>query len=695
MDVKKMGGVGVGLFGEFLGLACEVDGVVGQLLGVVDSCGVGLPFGEGWYELLSCKLSGQVNDGVYLIVSVMGGTNTGKSAIFNHLVGSYCSGVDYRASGTKYPVCVVSGLICEPLEVLRRNFVNFKFVEWASSEQSLEAGQEHRLFWKVGANLSERIVVVDTPDIDSDNELNWFRARAVRHASDVVIVVLTGQKYNDAAVKRFFREAAEAAKPVIIIFNMVNLESDVECIPVWLDQFCVETGCIPVAVFVVPFDKEAATATNSTTISASNSSATYSTISSVNSSVISSFVGGLRLSFYGATLGGVITGEVEGLGQALAGLQFERIKLQTFLGAIRVIMDEVSGLPSFVNRIEFASNQFSEALNTLELIDENNEYEFGNEYNNENNISNNSNINNGKNGDTKLEWPQVPNLIFAEEVKSWWREEQRLAWVRSVNDIYGVVGVWVIYPFVLLWRFILGVIYRNKNSVKSAENMLQKFKDEEAAAVVSFIGAIFKRLEALAKTENRVLKREVEKLISGQRRVELMGRARGVLGELEPLEVGFREACRQNLVEWSLRNPVVIKLVRLFDNVVVLFRLALTFLFIAAGLVVAYRFSLTLFGGVVVTVFILLCGEAIIYAAAVIIKLFVANLLKSVQGKFIDNRSKKFRKAFFNELCGDVVNRLKKGANVVNSKEFKNCKSCLKKVKEMLEKIRNAECGIK
>jgi hypothetical protein len=64
------------------------------------------------------------------------------------------------------------------------------------------------LFWRPAAELPDWLLVLDTPDIDSDARVNWQRADAVRRSADVLIAVLTQQKYNDAAVKEFFRRGA-------------------------------------------------------------------------------------------------------------------------------------------------------------------------------------------------------------------------------------------------------------------------------------------------------------------------------------------------------------------------------------------------------------------------------------------------------------------------------------------------------
>jgi hypothetical protein len=632
MDSSNLSDVGK-LFGEFSELVIEFDRAVGRLCRVVSLCGVSLPDGDDWYELLSRKLSPQIGERAYLIVSVMGGTNTGKSMIFNHLVGDYCSGVDYRASGTKHPVCVVSGDISDPLFVLRRNFCNFNFVEWLKSDQSLDGVSEHRLFWRSDDKLSDRLLILDTPDVDSDNDLNWSRARAVRHASDVVIAVLTGQKYNDATVRRFFREAAEASKPLIVIFNMVDFERDVEHIPIWLNQFCEETHSVPISTIVIPFDEKKSAS--------------------------------LRLPFYQLTRDGVLTGETIDLRRMLTELHFERIKLQTLRGAIRVIMDDTSGLPSFLRRIEFASRQFGEALDAVERSD----------------------------GKTKIEWPAIPISILADEMRMWWNEEKRPAWSRRINDVYRRIGVKLTYPF----RKLRGIIVRklfmqDVGGVVQDDDLLQYFRKLERGVVLTFIESIFNRLEILSRTDNLVLRREMLALTSGVKRVEILKRAEETLDELEPIDKSFREVFRRNLTEWSERNPVKTNLFRTVDRVLTVMRPMVTVSLVVSGFVIGSVVvipwvGVNVIGGLAAVGGVVVGGEAIIYTASEGIKVNLARLFRRVQEEFTVFRSRSFHIKFLGELWGGVVSRLRTGSMVSSSSEFKDCQDCLKKAAQKITDV--------
>jgi hypothetical protein len=213
--------------------------------------------GREWYELLRRKLLPQLDDDAFLVVAVVGGTNIGKSVVFNHLPGYKASATSPLASGTKHPVCLVPPGF-EERHDLEAIFEGFRLHRWTRSEAALEEHAEHRLFWQVSERVPENLLVLDTPDIDSDARVNWERADNIRRCADILIAVLTQQKYNDAAVKQFFRKAAAEDKAVIVVFNQCQLPDDEDYWPLWLDTFCGETDIRPEIVYVAPNDRRAA-----------------------------------------------------------------------------------------------------------------------------------------------------------------------------------------------------------------------------------------------------------------------------------------------------------------------------------------------------------------------------------------------------------------------------------------------------
>ena len=212
---------------------------------------------QEWYQLLRQKLIPQLGERAFLVAAVVGGTNIGKSVIFNHLAGCRASATSPLASGTRHPTCLVPESFLSEHQ-LEQVFPDFQLQRWTDPSLALEETETHQLFWRVEKSLPESLLILDTPDIDSDARINWVRADAVRRSADVLIAVLTQQKYNDAAVREFFRRAGDEGRAVIVIFNQVLLPEDEPYWPQWLETFCRETGLQPEAVYLAPADRRAA-----------------------------------------------------------------------------------------------------------------------------------------------------------------------------------------------------------------------------------------------------------------------------------------------------------------------------------------------------------------------------------------------------------------------------------------------------
>ena len=76
----------------------ELAACVRQLEPLADAMHLSLHRERGWYGELFQKLVPQIDEQPVLVVAVVGGTNTGKSTLFNYLVGSMVSKTDRNAT---------------------------------------------------------------------------------------------------------------------------------------------------------------------------------------------------------------------------------------------------------------------------------------------------------------------------------------------------------------------------------------------------------------------------------------------------------------------------------------------------------------------------------------------------------------------------------------------------------------------
>lgn len=419
--------------------------------------------GREWFDILERKLIPQLADNLYLVVAVVGGTNIGKSVVFNHLVNQQTSAISPLASQTRHPVCLVPQEF-EATHNLEQIFQGFQLIQWSSQADPLKQDEQHLLFWKHSETLASNLLVLDTPDIDSDAEVNWERAERIRQASDVLVTVLTQQKYNDAAVKQFFREAAREDKVIITIFNQCQLPDDEQYWPLWLNTFCQETGVHPELVFIAPNDRGAATS--------------------------------LQLPMYPRTFEPVATGETPeikppsesenkpaNLMQVLSQMQFGEIKVRTLKGALQYLTTADSGVPSYLQEIKRRSNEFRSAS---ELLSEQELAEIDN-------------------------WPLVPNTVIVNAVRHWW-QEQREGWSAHVHGFYNTIGKGVLWPV----RYVKSLTSEEKRPP------MEIYRDQEWSVVLQTVEGIYDRLTLVSELGNELLTNRLKSVLNGTSREELL-----------------------------------------------------------------------------------------------------------------------------------------------------------------------------
>jgi len=365
-------------FAAWAGNVTALCDAVDRLAPVAASLGVADASAAAWHGALFGKLRPQVSREPLLVAAVCGGTNTGKSLITNALVGSAISRSTPEAARTLHPVASFARGVAARTDLVTL-FPGFRPVAWRSEVDAVDAAASDVLVWREdpGGEQPEQLVVLDTPDIDGTLRENWHRAELVRNAADVIVAVLTQQKYNDAAVRDFFAAAAAAGKTVIVVFNMVDWPRQRERIAGWLATFATETGVAAAAVYAGPHDFAAAEAGRIVLVPIPE-----------------------------LTPGG---GEVP-LAERLATGDFDRLKRQAMAGAMRVVADPRDGLAGWLEAIDRAAAGWRDAQRLLE-----------------------------REGRVQVELPAPPREIVWDEVWAW-LEPRRSAVDLVVSSGYRTVG---------------------------------------------------------------------------------------------------------------------------------------------------------------------------------------------------------------------------------------------------------------
>jgi hypothetical protein len=478
--------------------------------------------GREWFELLRQKLIPQLNDDAFLVVAVVGGTNLGKSVIFNHLAGSRASDTSPLASGTKHPVCLVPPGFTEKHD-LAAIFEGFTLREWTTSEAALQEDAEHLMFWRINENTPDNLLILDTPDIDSDAPVNWQRADHVRRCADVLIAVLTQQKYNDAAVKKFFRNAAEEDKAALVVFNQCQLPDDDNYWPLWLNTFSNETGIHPEFVYVAPNDRQAAEE--------------------------------IRLPFYErnwpvesedgiAKPESPVPNVERDLSADLSQLRFQDIKIRTLRGSLNRLLDSQNGIPTYLEEISKGSRRFQAAGDLL-----------------------------SKDRLARLDhWPAIPNALLVTEIRGWW-QTQREGWSKKVHNFYNAVGSGVTWPF----RFA-------KKKIQGEQvPPLDEYRQREWKSIIDTVEEIYSRLTFLSQSGDALLESRLEKLLGGTTRVALIKTLETVHAEVD-LQAELSELVSLEMNSFREESPKFYTLLNRLDKTAAAVRPATSVVLFLTGL---------------------------------------------------------------------------------------------------------------
>ena len=614
------------------------------------AAGVASPAGQEWFDLLRNKLLPQLELPPLLVVAIVGGTNIGKSVIFNHLAGEVASTSSPLAAGTKHPVCLVPPGLDDPA-LLKRLFEPFMLCDWHSADDPLQDTLENRLFWRRGPTMPPRLLLLDAPDVDSDVTVNEHRARSIRQAADVLMAVLTQQKYNDAAVKQFFRAAVEAEKPIVVVFNQCELEADRDYWPIWLETFCEQTGARPELVYVAPYDRRAADELRLPFFKIAMDSPL---LPGEGQGVRAAAGNGGDCPQFSPHLNPLPKGEgtrwrEANLRDDLAALHFDDIKIQTFRGALRRVIDAQHGVPHYLDSIRAAAHEFSAAASALSAREM-----------------------------VRVGWPTLPVGVLVEEIQRWW-DGSRQPWSRQIHGFYRAVGRGATWPVRAAWNAVVG----------PPLDTMAAFQQQERTAVVMAVEKLFDELDRLAQVGNDTLRPRLRQLLGGHARATLLARVEMAHENLAAVDEDYRAFLQAELDAWRKSNPRAVRFLQSLDHAAALARPAITVGLFFTGLhfagdlvgqAAAHAASTTaahvateaaIAGGITGG------GEALVSGTSEGVRQAAGRLFGRLQSRYAQQRAGWLAEWLERELLGDLLADLRRGAEVPEGAAFREVEAAL------------------
>jgi hypothetical protein len=157
-----------------------------------------------------------------LWMAFIGGTGTGKSTLFNALSGKQLSRTGVERPTTigsiayAHRECAIErGFPLGVMEVIRRDSRDPDARPAAGHPGQLLVMEHDRENWS-------HLILVDTPDLDSVEEINRENAEDLYALSDVVVFVTSQEKYADEVPHLFFQKIVRDHKPCHLVLNKAD-----------------------------------------------------------------------------------------------------------------------------------------------------------------------------------------------------------------------------------------------------------------------------------------------------------------------------------------------------------------------------------------------------------------------------------------------------------------------------------------
>lgn len=157
------------------------------------------------------------------LVVIAGGTNVGKSTIFNWVVGADVASSSPLARHTKAPTVYVHsgelGLLREGSFLPSYARLKLESRDDPAHEASLGEGASSYFLLTHERAEVKGVVLIDSPDIDSTHARNREVAEDLLFLADVVLFVATPEKYNDALCVDYMDQATLLRKGLVWALN--------------------------------------------------------------------------------------------------------------------------------------------------------------------------------------------------------------------------------------------------------------------------------------------------------------------------------------------------------------------------------------------------------------------------------------------------------------------------------------------
>ena len=237
---------------DFLDLALRSPAL--GLAGDSADVAIQLDFFRKEAQILQTK---QQNPELPLLISLEGGTGTGKSTIFNALLCHHLSKTGVERPKTQGPI-----LYCHERQahwfqdgVLLPEYAKHSLTVGGERTGASGDPQTIQVLYHQDPEWRE-LFLIDTPDVDSVTRINRGIAEDIYIVSDVICLITSQEKYGDDIPFQIFRQALAEGKSIFIVMNKMESRAAFEELE---ERVCQETPSPPPKerFFAVPWKEGA------------------------------------------------------------------------------------------------------------------------------------------------------------------------------------------------------------------------------------------------------------------------------------------------------------------------------------------------------------------------------------------------------------------------------------------------------
>ena len=328
----------------------------------------------------------------------------------------------------------------------------------------------------------------------------------------------------------------------------------------------------------------------------------------------------------------------------MAALHFDAIKIRTFRGALRRVLDPEHGLPAYLDSIRTAAGEFSTAVAALSATEM-----------------------------ARVGWPSLPAGVLVDEIRDWW-DASRQDWSRRIHGFYRTLGRGVTWPVRAAWDAVAG----------PSPDPLAVFQSQERAAIITAVEELLDELSRLAQVGNDTLRPRLMRLLGGHARADLLARVETAHENLPAIDEDYRRFLRAELDAWRDASPRAVRFLQSLDHAAALARPVVTVALFFTGL----HFAGDLVGQAAVHAAgataghlateaaiagsITGGGEALVSTTSEGVRQAAGRLFIRLQSRYAQQRARWLAEWLEHEFLGDLLADLRRGAEVPQGAAFRD-----------------------